>query len=125
MASVLGGTLALQWPLGWLSDRVPRNLIVAGAALASAAAAAGVALATEAPLSLLLVAGALFGGFGIPIYSLCVAIANDDLPAGRLLGTARGLLLINGVGTAVGPLIGGAAMNLAGPGGLSCSLQRC
>lgn len=118
MASVLGGTLALQWPLGWLSDRVPRNLIIAGAALASAAAAAGVALATDAPLPLLLVAGALFGGFGIPIYSLCVAIANDDLPAGRLLGTARGLLLINGVGTAVGPLIGGAAMNLAGPGSL-------
>lgn len=118
MASVLGGTLALQWPLGWLSDRVPRNLIIAGAALASAAAAAGVALATDAPLPLLLVAGALFGGFGIPIYSLCVAIANDDLPTGRMLGTARGLLLINGVGTAVGPLIGGAAMNLAGPGSL-------
>ncbi len=118
MASVLGGTLALQWPLGWLSDRVPRNLIIAGAALASAVAAAGVALATEAPLPLLLVAGALFGGFGIPIYSLCVAIANDNLPAGQLLGTARGLLLINGVGTAVGPLIGGAAISLAGPGGL-------
>jgi len=87
MASVLGGTLALQWPLGWLSDRVPRNLIIAGAALASAVAAAGVALATEAPLPLLLVAGALFGGFGIPIYSLCVAIANDNLPAGQLLGS--------------------------------------
>jgi MFS family permease len=26
MAAVLGGTLALQWPLGWLSDRVSRNL---------------------------------------------------------------------------------------------------
>ena len=118
MAAVLGGTLALQWPLGWLSDRVPRNLIIAGAALASAAAAVGVALTTEAPLPLLLAVGALFGGFGIPIYSLCVAVANDDLPAARLLGTARGLLLLNGIGTAVGPLVGGAAMSLAGPGGL-------
>ena len=50
-----------------------------------------------------LAAGALFGGFGIPIYSLCLAVANDDLPAGRLLGTARGLLLLNGIGTAAGP----------------------
>ncbi|HHO0761418.1 TPA: MFS transporter, partial [Aeromonas hydrophila] len=50
--------------------------------------------------------------------SLCLAVANDDLPAGRLLGTARGLLLLNGIGTAAGPLIGAAAMNIVGPGGL-------
>jgi MFS family permease len=116
MAAVLGGTLAFHWPLGWLSDRVPRNLVIAGAALASAASAIGVALAVEAPLPLLLAAGALFGGFGIPIYSLCLAVANDDLPAGRLLGTARGLLLLR-IGTAAG-LIGAAAMNIVGPGGL-------
>ena len=118
MAAVLGGTLALQWPLGWLSDRVSRNLVIAGAALASAAAAIAVAVAAQAPLPLLLVAGALFGGFGIPIYSLCLAVANDDLPAVRLLGTARGLLLLNGIGTAAGPLIGGVAMTIVGPGGL-------
>lgn len=118
MAAVVGGTLVLQWPLGWLSDRVPRSRVIAGAALASALAAIGVALATQAPLPLLLVAGALFGGFGIPIYSLSVAFANDDLPAGRLLGTARCLLLLNGIGTAAGPLIGGLAMNIVGPSGL-------
>lgn len=76
----------LQWPLGWLSDRVSRTLVIAGAALASAAVAIGVALAAEAPLPVLLAAGALLS-FGIPIYSLCLAVANDDLPAGRLLGT--------------------------------------
>ena len=69
-------------------------------------------------MPVLLAAGAVFGGFGIPIYSLCVAAANDDLPAGRLLGTARGLLLLNGLGTAAGPLVGGLAMNVFGPGGL-------
>lgn len=118
MAAVLGGTLVLQWPLGWLSDRVPRNLVIAGAALGSAVAAVGVAMAAEAPLPVLLAAGAFFGGFGVPIYSLCVAVANDELPANQLLGTARGLLLLNGVGAAVGPLIGGIAMNVAGPSGL-------
>lgn len=118
MAAVLGGTLVLQWPLGWLSDRVPRNFVIAGAALSSAAAAIGVALAAQAPLPLLLAAGSLFGGFGIPIYSLCLAVANDDLPAGRLLGTARGLLLLNGIGTAAGPLLGAATMRIVGPGGL-------
>jgi hypothetical protein len=102
MAAVLGGTrLPLATRLAFGSSA--RNLVIAGAALASAASAIGVALAVEAPLPLLLAAGALFGGFGIPIYSLCLAVANDDLPAGRLLGTARGLLLLNGIGTAAGP----------------------
>ncbi|MBX9736304.1 MAG: MFS transporter [Phycisphaerales bacterium] len=118
MAAVVGGTLVLQWPLGWLSDRVPRNIVIAGAALASAMAAVVVALAGGEPLPLLLAAGALFGGFGIPIYSLCLAVANDDLPPGQLLGTVRGLLLLNGIGTAAGPLIGGTAMNTLGAGGL-------
>jgi MFS family permease len=88
------------------------------AALASAVAAIGVSVAADAPLPVLLAAGALFGGFGIPIYSLCLAAANDDLPPGRLLGTARGLLLLNGIGTAAGPLVGGVVMDRVGPGGL-------
>ncbi|WP_309086691.1 MFS transporter [Chelativorans sp.] len=121
MAAVLGGTLVLQWPLGWISDRLPRNLIIAAAALGAALAAIGISLAAEAPLPVLLAVGALFGGFGIPIYSLCVALANDDLSPGRLLGTARGLLLLNGLGTAAGPLVGGLVMNVAGPGGLFLS----
>lgn len=49
MGAVLGGTLLLQWPLGWLSDGVARNFIIAGAALASAVAAIGVAVAGDAP----------------------------------------------------------------------------
>ena len=44
---------------GWLSDQVSRNLVIAGAALASAMAAIGVSVATDAPLPVLLAAGAL------------------------------------------------------------------
>jgi MFS family permease len=118
MAAVLVGALVLQWPLGWLSDRLPRNLIIAAASLGAAVAATGLAFSTEAALPVLLVAAALFGGFGIPIYSLCVAYANDRLSPGQMLGAARGLLLLNGLGTAAGPLVGGLAMRTAGPSGL-------
>lgn len=118
MAAVLGGTLVLQWPLGWASDRLPRNLIIMIAALGAAAAAIGIALAAQASLPTLLIASVLFGGFGIPIYSLCVALANDDISPGKMLGTARGLLLLNGLGTAAGPFSGSLAMNAMGPGGL-------
>ncbi|GLQ56994.1 MFS transporter [Devosia nitrariae] len=118
MAAVLGGTLVLQWPLGWVSDRLPRNMVIAAAAIGAGAAAIALAVATQAPLPVLLVIGALFGGLGIPIYSLCAAFANDGLSQGQMLGAARGLLLLNDLGTAVGPLVGGLAMTAAGPGGL-------
>ena len=118
MAAVLAGTLVLQWPLGWLSDTLPRHLVIAGASLGATVAALGLASATNASLPVLLMVGALFGGFGIPIYSLCVAQANDSLVPSQMLGAARGLLLLNGLGTAVGPFAGSLAMAALGPGGL-------
>lgn len=89
MASVLVGALVLQWPLGWLSDHAPRRLVIAGAALAAAAAAAGFVVAGAAGLPVLLALGFLFGGFGVPLYTLCVAHANDRLQAGEMLAAAR------------------------------------
>jgi MFS family permease len=116
MAAVLGGTLAFHWPLGWLSDRVPRNLVIAGAALASAASAIGVALAVEAPLPLLLAAGALFGGFGIDLF--VVSRRRKRRSSGRSATRHRArALLLNGSGQPLAPN-GAAAMNIVGPGGL-------
>jgi len=50
--AVLGGTLALQWLFGWLSDRVSCNLVITGAALASAASGIGVAWRHKRPCCL-------------------------------------------------------------------------
>lgn len=118
MAAVLIGALVLQWPLGWLSDRFPRRLVIAFASLGSALAGAGFVFAVDAKLPALLSLGFLFGGFGIPLYTLCVAHANDRLQAGDALAAARGLLLLNGLGAALGPLFASIAMNRLGPSGL-------
>lgn len=118
MAAVLFGALVLQWPLGWLSDRHPRRLVIAGASLAAALAGSGLALCTGAGLTVLLPLGFLFGGFGIPLYTLCVAHANDRLMADETLAAARSLLLLNGIGAAFGPFAASLAMIWFGPGGL-------
>ena len=118
MASVLAGALVLQWPLGWLSDHAPRRLVIAGAALAAAAAAAGFVAVGSTGLPVLLALGFLFGGFGIPLYTLCVAHANDRLQASEMLAAARGLLLLNGLGAAIGPFMASLSMSRFGPSGL-------
>lgn len=118
MAAVLSGALVMQWPLGWLSDHAPRRLVIAGASLAAASAAAGFVLVGQADLTVLLAFGFLFGGFAIPLYTLCVAHANDRLEPGEMLAAARGLLLLNGLGAAFGPFMASLSMTRLGPSGL-------
>jgi MFS family permease len=118
MAAVLVGAMVLQWPLGWLSDRGPRRMVIAGASFGAAAAGFGIALTGSGHVPTLLVLGFLFGGFGIPLYMLCVAHAYDRLPRSAMLGSARDLLLLNGLGTALSPLVTSLVMSLLGPGGL-------
>ena len=49
---------------------------------------------------------ALYGGFSMTIYSLCIAHANDYLTPSQMVGTASTLIMVNGIGAVVGsPLI--------------------
>jgi len=115
MVVILGG-VALQWPLGHLSDRYDRRrVIVGGFALTLAVS---VALAMQPSGTLLLALGFAFGGLGFALYPLSVAHANDRLlPSERVTASGQ-LVLLYSVGAALGPIGGAAAMTLAGAGGL-------
>ena len=49
----------------------------------------------------------LFGGLMFAIYGLGVAHVNDVIDSSRLLEFTSGLLLVHGVGAAVGPVLAG------------------
>jgi MFS family permease len=117
--ATLGGML-LQFPLGRLSDRIDRRLvIVAAAGLAVPVCLALAAAARPASDTLLLYAGvAVVGGLTLPIYSICVAHANDDLKPGQIVAASGTLVLVLGAGIVVGPTLGALAIELAGASGL-------
>ena len=117
MSVTLGAVVLTQWPLGWLSDRVDRRLVVIGAFAAVTLASALLALSGP-NLALLLALAALFGASVQPTYSLCVAHVNDRAPADRLVTVAGGLILAHGVAAAAGPVVAGTVMSAIGPGGL-------
>lgn len=60
----------------------------------------------------------LFGGLMVTIYGLGVAHVNDVIDTTRLVEFTGGLLLIHGVGAAIGPTLAGAVMDDFGPGSL-------
>jgi MFS family permease len=103
-AFTLGGAL-VQLPIGRLSDRMDRRVIIAAAAMA--AALLGVALwyfgGRSSTLTLVLVAA--FGMAALPVYGLSVAHANDRLPREKFIEASATLLLINALASTVGPVI--------------------
>ena len=107
-----GGALT-QWPVGRLSDRVDRRIVLMS--LLAVAALVGLALAFL-PLSHggLYFLALLFGMATLPTYSIAAAHAYDHAAPGTYVETAAGILLTNASGAIVGPLLAATLMEQAG-----------
>src|SRR5262245_25085577 len=103
-AAVIGG-LVFQVPVGRWSDRTDRRRVLAALALGFAVAAVAlVVLPHTKPI--VLTAAALLGGFLSTLYPVCVAHAHDSMPADRIVAVSGQLILVSGIGSVIGPLIG-------------------
>lgn len=117
MLLVSFGTLAFQWPLGWISDRRDRRkaiLISTGVGLGAALLIA----VTRADGAMLFPLVLIFGGFSMPLYSLSIALMNDQLNQDEMVHAAGAIIVYYGIGSATGPLLGGLFMSRFGPAGL-------
>ncbi len=117
MLTLSVGALALQWPLGWLSDHRDRRLSILLAAGVGAVAATGLALYRGGGVGLFGLAF-LLGAFVMPLYSLSLAMVNDQLTPGEMVHAASALIVFYGVGSALGPYTASLAMSRLGPRGL-------
>jgi len=113
-ATMVGGAVA-QWPVGLLSDRIDRRKVLAGALAAAAAAGVVMLLVHGTTPTAMIGAAFLFGATMVPIYSLCIAHANDFMTPADFVEASSGLLLINGVGATAGPFLAGWVASAAGP----------
>ncbi len=111
--AILGGAL-LQYPLGRYSDKHDRRKVLAFVAICASMAAL-VLLTLARADSWLMLAIAVYGGLAFAVYPLSIAHLNDHLEAKNILAGCSALLLIHGVGAALGPAIAGQLMVLIGP----------
>ncbi|WP_210527735.1 MFS transporter [Rubellimicrobium arenae] len=108
--------LASQYPIGWLSDRMDRRLLILGLSMLGGGMAL-VALLWPGPLWLVLLTSAVVGGTSNPLYALLIAYANDYLEREDMAAASGGLLFINGLGAIAGPLVVGWSMDWMGAEG--------
>ena len=122
-AAIQIGALLLQWPIGHLSDIFDRRLIITIVTfLAGAVALLGIPAEAMGGWVLLLALG-LLGGLNLPMYALCIAHTNDHLNPSQMIAASGSLVLANGLGASVGPLLAAQFMNIAGPSGFLLSLS--
>ncbi len=116
IAAILGAVA--QVPFGRLSDRIDRRLVLIG--LSGFAAVVGALTAIINPEAgwLMYVLFAAYGFAANPIYAVAVAHANDFAKDGDFAKIAGGMLLILGVGLAIGPTVASLIMGAWSPVGL-------
>lgn len=110
---ILGGAL-LQWPMGFLSDRIDRRLMLALVGVAALVFALAVAEVGGQPDPAVVLIFA-YCGMAFAIYPMAVTHLVDYLTPEELLGASSSVYLLYGAGSAVGPLVAGFAMDRYGP----------
>ena len=117
VATFFVGSVVLQYPIGWISDRMNRRTLIAIVSVVGALGSfVGMFLGHIFPI--LLASAFVVGGMSNPLYSLLIAHTNDFLEHEDMAAASGGMVFINGLGAILGPVITGWMMGTAlGPGG--------
>ena len=115
--AIIGGA-CLQWPIGQVTNRLDRGHVISVIALLAALFSAGLLLASERGLTLVLLAAFCYGGFAFAIYPLAVARMMDRLNKPEIIAGCASLLLLHGIGASIGPFFAGGLMHQFGPAAL-------
>jgi MFS family permease len=113
-ATIFAGAI-MQLPAGRLSDRIDRRYVLA--AMSAIAALAGLLIFVLHPSSPVFLIGLviLYGAVANTLYPIAVAHANDFAASEDFVKVSGGLLLLYGIGTVIGPTIGGPVMSIISP----------
>ncbi|MDH3672747.1 MAG: MFS transporter [Gammaproteobacteria bacterium] len=112
-ATIIGGAL-LQWPVGHLSDRYDRRTVLTLVSFGATVFASVAFFVADFSQTGLILSVFLYGGLAFSIYALSVCHVNDHLTTAEVLNTTRGLLLLYGIGAAIGPIASGILMHVFG-----------
>ena len=116
VSAIYVAALVLQYPIGWLSDRMDRRVLIIWLSLIGAAGSL-IAFVISDSFVAIVISGAIVGGTSNPLYALLIAYTNDYLEREDMAAASGGLLFINGVGAITGPVIVGRMMDIIGNNG--------
>lgn len=111
------GAIALQIPLGKLADRTGRDRTLSGVALSAVILSGAMGLA-GANLWLLIPMVFFFVGASSAFYTIGLAMIGERVRPGALASANAAFIFAYGLGSLLGPALGGVSMDIADPWGL-------
>lgn len=103
-AGIIGGAI-MQYPLGYLSDKLGRRKTVLIATLGAVLAGTFMSFFAGNSNQLLYAGSFMFGAFAMPLYSLSTAHANDRAKKGQFVVISAGLTFFFALGAVIGPYL--------------------
>lgn len=114
MASFILGGMLSQAPIGLLSDRFDRRIIMAACAGTAAVMALILSQLGSELIWLIYLCIGLFGACALPLYSLGMAHTNDFLEKDQMVGATGAIIKVGGIGSIIGAPAVAALMEFGG-----------
>ncbi|ABS64833.1 major facilitator superfamily MFS_1 [Parvibaculum lavamentivorans DS-1] len=113
-AAIIGGAIA-QWPIGRLSDQMDRRRVIVVVSIGAALGEIALVIAgSGGSVTAVMLAGFLFGVFGLTLYSVCVAHMNDHGQSESFVAISGGLLIVFSIGSIIGPTVASIGVSTFG-----------
>ena len=106
-----------QWPIGYISDKIDRRIILIAATLIASGLSLFIVASSYISLIIFFLLLAIYSGMSLPLYSLSIAHINDFLQQDEIIGASSAFAILVGLGAICGPIIASIFMNIIGPDG--------
>ena len=106
-----------QWPVGYISDKIDRRIVLVSVALIASGLSLFIVVSSYISIIVFFILLAVFGGMSLPMYSLTIAHTNDYLEQNDIVGASATIAILIGLGAICGPILVSLFMNMIGPDG--------
>jgi len=106
-----------QWPIGYISDKIDRRIILISVTLIASALSLFIVASSYISLIIFFILLAIYSGMSLPMYSLTIAHTNDFLQQDEIIGATSSMCILIGLGSICGPIAASLFMNAIGPDG--------
>ena len=93
-----------QWPIGFLSDRIDRRIILISVTLIASCLSIFIIISSYLSLVVFFIVLAFYAGMSLPMHSLAVAHTNDFLQPDEIVAASSAINILVGIGAILGPI---------------------
>ena len=106
-----------QWPIGYISDRIDRRILLIGATLVASGLSILIVISSYVSLIIFFIFTAMFSSMCLPLYALALAHINDFLEHDEIVSASSLFTRLVGVGSILGPILVSNIMVVVGSNG--------